>query len=161
MSSTLRITVATLCTLTALGIIIVVFTLLHPVTLLPVMQATPAPFKVNYLVAAHSLPAGTLVREEDFVAKPMPPINGGDADLTDSPEARAGLRGALVRRFIDAGTPMVADDFLRPRDRGFIASVLEPGMVAATIGVDAISGVGGLIWPGDHVNVLLDRKSVV
>jgi pilus assembly protein CpaB len=30
-----------------------------------------------------------------------------------------------------------------------------PGMRAISIGVDAVSGVGGLIWPGDHVDVLL------
>lgn len=159
MSSTLRIGVAGLCTLAALGIGLILFTLIHPVALLPaVHEPTTASFKVTYLVTAHSLPAGTLVREEDFAAKPMAPSNEPSSALTDSPDTRAGLRGALVRRFIDAGTPIVADDFLRPRDRGFIASVLEPGTVAATIGVDAISGVGGLIWPGDHVNVLLTQS---
>jgi len=35
--------------------------------------------------------------------------------------------------------------------------VLAPGMRATTVGVDAISGAAGLIWPGDHVDVLLTQ----
>jgi pilus assembly protein CpaB len=99
-----------------------------------------------------------LAREEDFVAKPFPSLNAPTDGIADSPEARAGLRGALIRKFIDVGSPVTADDILRPRDRGFIASVLEKGTRAATIGVDPITGVAGLVWPGDHVDVLLTQS---
>ncbi len=30
-------------------------------------------------------------------------------------------------------------------------------MRATTVGVDAVSGTAGLIWPGDHVDVLLTQ----
>ena len=48
-------------------------------------------------------------------------------------------------------------DVLRPRDRGFLASVLAPDSRAISINVDAESGVSGLIWPGDYVDVVLTQ----
>ena len=47
---------------------------------------------------------------------------------------------------------------MRPRDRGFLAAVLAPGTRAVSIGVTAITGVAGLIWPGDHVDVILTQE---
>jgi pilus assembly protein CpaB len=49
-------------------------------------------------------------------------------------------------------------DVLHPRDRGFLAAVLAPGARAISIGVDAITGNGGLIWPGDRVDVILTQE---
>jgi pilus assembly protein CpaB len=44
-----------------------------------------------------------------------------------------------------------------PGDHGFLAAVLSKGMRAATVGVDAVSGSGGLIWPGDRVDLILTQ----
>jgi pilus assembly protein CpaB len=44
---------------------------------------------------------------------------------------------------------------MRAGDRGFLAAVLGPGMRATTVGVDAVTGTAGLIWPGDHVDLIL------
>jgi pilus assembly protein CpaB len=44
---------------------------------------------------------------------------------------------------------------MRPGDHGFLAAVLQPGMRAVTVGVDAVSGTAGLIWPGDRVDVIM------
>jgi pilus assembly protein CpaB len=63
-----------------------------------------------------------------------------------------------VRRYLDPGAPVTAADVLRVRDRGFLAAVLEPGTRAASIGVDEVSGVSGLIWPGDRVDVILTQN---
>jgi pilus assembly protein CpaB len=46
---------------------------------------------------------------------------------------------------------------MRPGDHGFLAAVLRPGMRAATVAVDAVSGTAGLIWPGDHVDLILTQ----
>jgi pilus assembly protein CpaB len=78
--------------------------------------------------------------------------------LTDTPEARAGLHGALLRRYLDSGNTLMAGDVLHPRDRGFLAAVLAPGALAISVGVDAITGGGGLIWPGDRVDVILTQE---
>ena len=50
------------------------------------------------------------------------------------------------------------ENILRPRERGFLASVLAPDSRAVSINVDAASGVSGLIWPGDYVDVVLTQE---
>ena len=53
---------------------------------------------------------------------------------------------------------MTSQNILRPRERGFLANVLEPDSRAISINVDAASGVSGLIWPGDYVDVVLIQE---
>ena len=87
----------------------------------------------------------------------MPSDSVPSGAIRDTPDAKIGLRGSLVRRFLDTGSPVTSQDVLRPRDRGFLASVLAPGSRAISINVDAESGVSGLIWPGDYVDVVLTQ----
>ena len=47
---------------------------------------------------------------------------------------------------------------MRPGDHGFLAAVLAAGKRAVTVGVDAISGTAGLIWPGDRVDLILTEQ---
>ena len=77
-----------------------------------------------------------------------------------SEETRVELRGALLRRYLDAGVAVVRGDVLRPRDRGFLAAVLRPGTraIAIAVGVDAVTGAAGLIWPGDQVDLILTQE---
>jgi pilus assembly protein CpaB len=116
------------------------------------------PLTISYLVAARAVPPGTLVRPEDFTQKTIPSAAVPPGAVVDTPEARAQLRGALIRRYVEPGMPLLQADMLRPRERGFLAAVLAPGMRAVSIGVDPVSGVAGLIWPGDHVDVILTQE---
>ena len=75
----------------------------------------------------------------DFTPHPVPSGSVPQGALTDSPETRAGLSGALLRRYLDAGSILMAGDVLQPRDRGFLAAVLAPGSRAISVGVDAIT----------------------
>ncbi len=120
--------------------------------------ASPPPLMLSYLTAAHALPAGTLAREEDYAVRTAVSSDVPAAAIIDTPAARASLRGALIRRYLDAGAAITPGDILRPRDRGFLAAVLAPGSRALSIGVDAVSGVAGLIWPGDRVDVILTQQ---
>ena len=117
-----------------------------------------APVLISYLVAARPVPPGTLVRNEDFVTKSATAENLPPGAIVDTPEARADVLGALIRYFVESGKPLMEADFVRPRDRGFLAAVLAPGTRAVSIGVTAITGVAGLIWPGDHVDVILTQE---
>jgi pilus assembly protein CpaB len=163
MSSTLRLSIIMVLLLAtaALGLLGYNMSLPKP---LPVVQVTentpappPAPVTVGYFVAAHPLPAGTLAREEDFTVRSVSPNSVPSGAIIDTPEVRIGLRGSLVRTFLDTGSLVTSQNVLRPRDRGFLASVLEPGTRAISIKVDAESGVSGLIWPGDYVDVVLTQ----
>lgn len=118
----------------------------------------PPPLLVRTLVAARPIPAGSLLRAEDLGVREVPTSEAGEGVLRDTPETRAELAGALVRRYLEAGERIAIADVLRPRDRGFLAAVLRPNMRAITVGVDAVTGTAGLIWPGDRVDLLLTQS---
>jgi pilus assembly protein CpaB len=155
MTPSLRYSIIAVMALAALALGMIAYTANQRPVQVTQSAPAPAPLMVQYLVAAHPLPAGTLAREEDFTTRSVPSSDVPTEAIVDSQDARIGLHGSLVRRWLDTGTPITAEDVLRPRDRGFLASVLEPGTRAISINVDAETGVSGLIWPGDHVDVVL------
>lgn len=108
------------------------------------------------LTAAHNIRVGELLKPEDLASKEVPVTDPGLSDANvDTPEARRGLVGAMVRHTLTAGEIVENGDVMRPGDHGFLAAVLAPGMRAVTISVDNTTGSAGLIWPGDRVDVIL------
>jgi pilus assembly protein CpaB len=156
----LRLILVSLLLLTALGLGLIGYQATRPAKMVTIAApvSPPPSLMVDVLVATRSLPAGTLIKEEDFTTRPVPSAQVPLGVLTNSPEVRAGLRGALLRRYLDSGTTLMAGDVLHPRDRGFLAAVLAAGSRAISVGVDAITGNGGLIWPGDRVDMILTQE---
>lgn len=157
----LRMMVAGLMVLTAIGLGMIAFQLYTPPPAPgPTAQPAPPPKPTTgkFLTAARALPAGTLARDEDFRSVDYELAKAPEGALPDTAEVRAELRGALIRSYIDIRQPITPESILRPRDRGFLAAVLSPGTRATSIPVDAVSGVSGLIWPGDRVDVLLVQE---
>src|SRR5689334_15383432 len=101
----LRIVLSGLFLLAALGLGLVGYQVTRPPKTVSVatVPEVPPPLTVELLVAAHSLPAGTLMKDEDFTKKPVLSIDVPKGAMTDSPETRVGLRGALLRHYLDAG----------------------------------------------------------
>ena len=112
---------------------------------------------VTVLAAARDIPGGNLLKPADItdrhVLKSEVPA---DATIDSEAERRA-LYGAMVRRGLSRGDIIHGADALRPGDHGFLAAVLKGDMRAVTVGVDAISGTAGLIWPGDRVDLILTQ----
>jgi pilus assembly protein CpaB len=158
MSSTLRLSIIVVLLLATAALGLFAYNTILPKPVAQIAQNAPAPVTVGYFVAAHPLPAGTLARDEDFAVRSAPSAGVPSGAILDTPDARIGLRGSLVRTFLDTESPVTSQDVLRPRDRGFLASVLAPGSRAVSVNVDAESGVSGLIWPGDHVDVVLTHE---
>jgi pilus assembly protein CpaB len=120
------------------------------------VQAAPVPqVKAQVLVAAHPLRAGSLLKFDDLQPREMLASALPEGSRADTPQNRADLVGSMVRRSLQPQEALLPEDLLRPGDHGFLAAVLRPGMRATTVGVDAVSGTAGLIWPGDHVDVIL------
>jgi pilus assembly protein CpaB len=88
----------------------------------------PPPPTVRVLTAGRALPHGALLNEQHVEIVEMSAV----------PE------GFLPR-----------DDLLHPGERGFLAAVLRPNHRAISIGVDAVTGAGGLVAPGDLVDLVL------
>lgn len=116
------------------------------------------PKKVAVLVAAHSLKPGALLQPGDLASESMLASAVPAGATNDSPADRAGLIGAMVRRPMLKDQVIMPLDVMRPGDHGFLAAVLAPGMRAVTVGIDAISGSAGLIWPGDKVDLVLTQQ---
>src|SRR6201996_2109315 len=128
----------------------------------PVAEAAAAPAppaaKISILVAARAQRAGNLMVAEDVTSTEITAGTEPPGSLTDSVNTRTTLRGAMVRRSRAANEPIAAGDVLNAGDRGFLAAVLGAGMRAVTVGVDAVSGTAGLIWPGDRVDLVLTQQ---
>ena len=131
---------------------------LHPTNPTTDMSVARSDDKVAILVAAKPLRAGTLLKPEDLSADQRIASAVPAGARPDTPAARNELLGSMVRRGIAAGEPVLAADALNPGERGFLAAVLGPSMRAVTVGVDAISGLAGLVWPGDRVDLILTQS---
>ena len=131
------------------------------INLHPAPPATTAPGpdnKVVLLIAARPLRAGTLLKPDDLGTEPRAPRDVPNGARIDSEAERRDLLGAMIRRNLTKGEPILAADALNPGDRGFLAAVLGAGMRAVTVGVDAVSGLSGLVWPGDRVDLILTQS---
>lgn len=74
------------------------------------------------------------------------------------PDARQELSGAIARRQITSGEPIVANALVRAGESGVMAALLNPGTRAMSVAVSDESAAGGFILPGDRVDVVLTRE---
>jgi pilus assembly protein CpaB len=136
-----------------LGFSAVAWISLHPPPP-PVVQVQ----KVAVLAAAGTLRAGTLLKPDDLEIREVVEGEVPTGARRDTPQARSELFGAMVRQTLLAHQFILPADVMRPGDHGFLAAVLSPGKRATSVGVDAVSGTAGLIWPGDHVDLILTQQ---
>jgi pilus assembly protein CpaB len=126
----------------------------------PQASASPAiPAGPEVLVATRSLPVGTIIDAEalrfqmwpEGLVQPAYFIKGKPGTNP------ADLLGTVVRNEITAGQPLTQGALIKPGERGFLAAALGPGMRAVTVAVSATSGVGGFVFPGDRVDIVLTQ----
>ena len=122
--------------------------------------APPPPSSSAILVAAGDLPAGTLLLEEHLKWQPWPENSMGPNYIKQTDADIKTYVGAVVRRGINAGQPIMPSLIVKPGDRGFLAAVLKPGMRAVSVGVTDVAGISHLIMPGDRVDLLLTQTIV-
>lgn len=158
MSSALRLSIIAVLVLAATALGLIAYNISQPKQVSAAIVKGPAgPLTVGYFVAARPLPKGTLARIEDFTVRAVLPQDVPAGAILENSDIKAGLPGALVRKFVETGSPITLQDIIRPQDRGFLASVLAPDSRATSIRVDEESGVSGLIRPGDYVDVVLTQ----
>lgn len=118
--------------------------------------ANPAPAAI--LTAAHAIPRGTLLREDDFRWKEAGPEEVRPGNLLRGQVSAAEFFGAISRHDFKEGEALAASEFVKPGEKQFLAAVLKPGHRAIAISIDAAQIGAGLILPGDHVDVLLTQS---
>ncbi|MEA1071483.1 Flp pilus assembly protein CpaB [Sphingomonas sp. LY29] len=121
--------------------------------------APVVPMGPKVLVARKALPVGTIIDAESLAFQAWPKELVQNAYYTEgTPEAdMSKLLGTVVRNPVTAGQPLTRGALVGPNDRGFLAAALGPGMRAVTVPVSTTTGVGGFIFPGDRVDMMLTQ----
>lgn len=124
----------------------------------PQAQALPAePQGPKVLVAQRALPVGTIITADSVAFQLWPKEMVQDAYFIDGESDMNTLLGTVVRHSITAGQPVTQGSLVAPGDRGFLAAALGPGMRAVTVPVSAKTSVGGFVFPGDRVDLVLTQ----
>jgi pilus assembly protein CpaB len=109
------------------------------------------------LVAQRALPVGTIITADSVAYQAWPKQMIQDAYFIDGEADMSKLLGTVVRYPVTAGQPLTQGALVAPGDRGFLAAALGAGMRAVTISVSQKTGVGGFVFPGDHVDLILTQ----
>lgn len=123
----------------------------------PQAEAAPKPTGPKVLVAQRVLPTGTIITADAIGFQPWPKELVKDAYFIDGESDVSKLLGTVVRFPVTAGEPVTQGSLVKPGDRGFLAAALGPGMRAVTVPVSAKTGVGGFVFPGDRVDLVLTQ----
>ena len=117
-------------------------------------KATP----VAVLVATDYLPAGTFLKPDMVEKKNVPDGFVSPSAIRDIKD----VEGMMTLVPISAGEQILSNKF--GEGEASLALALSPGYRAFTIAVDETNGVGGLLKPGNHVDILTrlesDKRSV-
>ena len=123
--------------------------------------AAPAvPMGPKVLVARKPLPVGAMIEPESLTYQAWPKeLIQGAYFTQDSPDGDlTKMVGMVVRNAVTAGQPVTRGSLVGPKDRGFLAAALGPGMRAVTVPVSSTSGVAGFVFPGDRVDMVLTQQ---
>jgi pilus assembly protein CpaB len=136
----------------------------------PAQTVANTPPRTMVVAAASPILTGALVKAQDLQFVPLPdhvdvdsvfvrPIapNPADQSAADKKTLEE-VTGAVARSRLPAGEPLLRGTVVQPGESGFLAAVLAPGERAISIGVTAVSGAAGLIYPGDRVDVILTQN---
>jgi pilus assembly protein CpaB len=120
-----------------------------------VPAVAPKPAR-SILIARAALRRGQILRPEEVIWQVWPDgaLDKNYIEL-GGPRGPDSFAGWVVMNPISAGEPITGEKIIAPGDRGFLAAVLTPGMRAISVPVTVISGVSGLISPGDRVDLVL------
>ena len=118
-------------------------------------QPAPQQPATMVLVAKGNLAAGQFVRPENLRWQPWPADGIAPSYIVQGQRQLEDFIGAVVRSGVGDGEPVTETRLVRPRDRGFLAAVLDPGYRAITVNVTPSSGIAGFVYPGDHVDVIV------
>jgi pilus assembly protein CpaB len=122
-----------------------------------VAAAPAAPTGPEVLVAQRALPIGTIITTDAIGYQPWPKDMVDNAYFVEGESDLNKMLGTVVRHPITAGEPVTRGALVAPGDRGFLAAALGPGMRAITVPVSAKTGVGGFVFPGDRVDLMLTQ----
>lgn len=102
------------------------------------------------LVARKNIPEGTVLSEKDLALKEVPQdyIQPRAATSIDR------VLGRITNSPIEEGEQILMTKLAVPESATSLANKTPPGKRAITIPIDNITGLSGMIRPGDHVDIM-------
>lgn len=123
------------------------------VAAVPNLPAAPAATLI--LVARGGLGVGSFVKPDDLRWQAWPEGSVAEGYIVKEAQNLEDFVGSVVRHRVADGEPIAGDKLVMPGERGFLAAVLAPGMRAVSVPVNETSGIAGLVFPGDRVDIIL------
>jgi pilus assembly protein CpaB len=112
------------------------------------------------LVAKSEIGLGQITGPESFRWQdwPQSALSPSYIQRGARPNAIADLTGAVARTPLLPGEPITAYKLVKAGDGGVLAAILPAGMRAISTRIKEETGVGRLILPNDHVDVILTTR---
>ena len=110
------------------------------------------------LVARTDLGPGVFINEQHLRWQAWPDDDVPENYYIKTDHDAEDLHGSVVRHTIAMGQPVTRSQVIHPGSRGFLAAVLKPGYRAISIKINSATGIAGLVFPGDRVDILLTYK---
>ena len=120
--------------------------------------ARPAAAQKFVLVARGAITRGQILKPQDFSWQVWPEGGIDKNYIQVGTRTAESFAGWVARDPFAAGEPISDAKIVSPGSRGFLAAVLHPGMRAISVPVTATSGISGLIFPGDEVDILITHQ---
>src|SRR5579875_3213505 len=118
-------------------------------------QAHPAIPQKHYLAAAKPIAVGQVIQAGDIKEINWPanlPLQGGMANTKE-------IVGRAAIFPVTAGQPILSTDLAAPGSSLGITTRIPNGMRAIALHTDDVIAVGGFIFPGSHVDVLVTYRN--
>jgi pilus assembly protein CpaB len=106
------------------------------------------------LVARGNVHSGQFLRPENLRWEAWPDDGVASTYIVSGSHRLEDYVGAVARNAIGDGEPITDARVVRPGDRGFLAAVLRPGYRAVTVALTPAQELAGLVFPGDHVDLI-------
>ncbi|HVB09394.1 MAG TPA: Flp pilus assembly protein CpaB [Bacillota bacterium] len=111
--------------------------------------ATKAPPTAAALVAAREIPAKTILSAGDLRVAEVPVTVAAGA-ATDA----AAAVGRITVAPLGAGQIVYPDDLAQPGNSAALSYHIPAGMRAESVRVNDVTGITGMVQPGDHVDII-------
>jgi pilus assembly protein CpaB len=151
----LGVAIAGVC---GLGAFFGVMTLINKPTKVIREEVTTSTTQV--LVAKNDIALGHTTDAESFRWQDWPQgaVSPTYVQRSSRPNAITDLAGTVARAPLMAGEPVTTVKLVRAGEGGVLAAILPQGMRAISTKIKEETGVGRLILPNDHVDVLVTKR---
>lgn len=119
--------------------------------LVPAQQVTETVHHTPVLVAGMDLPVGATLTAENVKIVRWP----ADAVPAGAFSDPSQLDGWMTRSALVANEPLLPDKLADQNARGVLNLVIPPGMRAASVRVNEVSGISGFVSPGSKVDIIV------